>query len=94
MHDTGNRLMDPYVHAPVNILAESAAQVLLPVQESCRLVPFSSVGDTAGLLRVWTIDAMEWEKGRQERAVIGVADDALFENKEYQLILAADFRGL
>ncbi len=94
LHDTGNRLMDPYVHAPVNILAESAAQVLLPVQESCRLVPFSSVGDTAGLLRVWTIDAMEWEKGRQERAVIGVADDALFENKEYQLILAADFRGL
>lgn len=91
LYDTGNRLRDPYVRAPVNIVAESAAQALSLVPESCRLVPFSSLGEGNGLLRVWTIDAMEWEHGRQAPAVIGVAGDALFERKEYQLILAASF---
>ena len=94
LHDTGNRLTDPYVHAPVNILAESVAQAVVPMQEPCRLIPFCSVGEANGLLRAWTIDAMEWEKGRQEQVVVGVASDELFENKEYQLILAVGFRGL
>lgn len=92
-YDTGNRLIDPYVHAPVNILAESAAQALSLAQTPFRLVPFSSVGAGDGLLRVWTIDKMEWAGGRREQAVIGVAEDALFEKKEYQLILSAAFRG-
>ena len=93
-HDTGNRLTDPYVRAPVHILAESAAEALMLTREGCRLVPFCSVGKADGLLRVWTIDGMAWEQGRLAPAVIGVAPDTLFEKKEYQLILAAGFRSL
>lgn len=91
LHDTGNRLMDPYTHAPVHIVAESVAQALLLTQEPCRLIPYSSVGETDGLMRVWTIDAMEWPGKKTCGAVIGAADDVLFAHREYKLILAAGF---
>lgn len=94
LHDTGNRLVDPYVHLPVSILAESAAQTLALEPERCRLIPFSTVGAPEGLISVWTIDAMEWTGGRWEHAVIGVARDILFEKKDYQLILAAGWQSL
>lgn len=94
LYDTGNRLMDPYVHAPVSILAESAARELDLEPERCRLIPFSSVGAQDGLLPVWTIDGVEWTGGRWEHAVIGVTRDALFEKKDYQLILAAGWKSL
>lgn len=94
LHDTGNRLVDPYVHAPVSILAESSARELDLAPERCRLIPFSTVGTPESLLSVWTIDAMEWTGGRREHAVIGIAADALFEKKDYQLILAAGWQSL
>lgn len=93
LHDTGNRLVDPYMHLPVSILAESAAQTLALEPERCRLIPFSTVGAPEGLISVWTIDAIEWTGGRWEHAVIGVAQDILFEKKDYQLILAAGWQG-
>ena len=94
LHDTGNRLHDPYVHAPVHIVARSAAQALMLKPECSRLIPFSVVGATGSLMEVWTIDAMEWEGGRQDAVVIGIAGDELFEGKDYRLILAAGWRGL
>lgn len=92
LYDTGNRLCDPYVHAPVHILARTQAQVLLLDPAGRRLVPFSAVGVQEGLLEVWTIDAMEWQEGRREHAVIGVAEDLLFEGKDYRLILNAGWK--
>lgn len=92
LYDTGNRLTDPYTHMPVNILAESASRELELEQAHSRLVPFSSVGAGEGLLAVWTLDGLEWEGGRCERAVVGVAEDALFKGKDYQLILAAGWK--
>lgn len=94
LHDTGNRLSDPYVHAPVHVLARSEAQQLRLQSERCRLIPFSTVGTPEGLMEVWTIDAMEWSGGRLEHAVIGVAEDILFDGKDYRLILAAGWKGL
>lgn len=93
LHDTGNRLSDPYVHAPVHILARSEVQRLMLDPASGRLIPFSAVGAPDGLMEVWTIDLMEWENTRLEHAVIGVAEDTLFEGKDYRLILAAGWRG-
>ena len=93
LHDTGNRLRDPYVHAPVHVLARSMMQKL-GFRDGCgRLIPFLAVGAPEGLMEVWTIDAMEWQGGRAEHVVIGVAEDELFQGKDYQLILSADFRG-
>ena len=92
LHDTGNCLNDPYTHAPVHILARSEAQKLMLDSKHGRLIPFSTVGAPEGLIEVWTIDAMEWAGGRLEHAVVGVAEDALFEGKDYRLILAAGWR--
>lgn len=92
LHDTGNRLSDPYVHLPVQLLARSELERLLPERKGGRLIPFSTVGAPEGLLEVWTIDVMEWENGRCAPAVIGAAEDALFKGKDYRLILAADWR--
>ena len=94
LYDTGNRLIDPYVHAPVNILAYSEAQALKLKPACARIIPFSSVGAAEGLMEVWTIDAVEWQGQRQERVVIGIAEDALFAGKDYRLILAAGWRNL
>ena len=93
LHDTGNRLSDPYVHAPVHILARSEAQALMLNPECRRLIPFSTVGKANGLMEVWTIDVMEWEDTRLEHAVIGIAEDTIFKGKDYRLILAAGWRG-
>lgn len=92
LHDTGNRLRDPYVHAPVHILAHAQAQALALNPERRRLIPFSSVGASSGMLEAWTIDVMEWAHGRLENAVVGIAEDTLFEGKDYRLILAAGWR--
>ena len=94
LYDTGNHLLDPYVHAPVHIVAHSVAQALTLKPECSRLIPFSVVGSTGGLMEVWTIDGMEWAGGRLEHAVIGIAEDTLFEGKDYRLILAAGWKGL
>lgn len=93
LHDTGNCLCDPYFHAPVHILAKSRAGELRLQPGRGRLVPFSTVGAPEGLMEVWTIDAVEWTGGRTEHAVIGVAEDTLFEGKDYRLILPAGWRG-
>ncbi len=91
LHDTGNRLRDPYVHLPVHILPRSELERLLPERGAGRLIPFSTVGVSDGLMEVWTIDAMEWENGACVPAVIGAADDALFKGKDYRLILSAEW---
>lgn len=89
LHDTGNRLSDPYVHAPVHILARAEAGRLGLESGHGRLIPFSAVGATDGLMEVWTVDAMEWAGKRLEPVVVGAAEDALFEGKDYRLILPA-----
>lgn len=94
LHDTGNRLMDPYVHAPVHILARSKAQCLCLDASRSRLLPFSTVGAPEGWMAVWTVDAMEWQGGRLDHVVVGVAEDVLFTGKDYQLILAAGWKNL
>lgn len=92
LHDTGNRLTDPYVHAPVYILTQSAYQKLLPAQAAVRFIPFATVGAPHALMEVFTIDALEWEGGKQAQVVVGKADDELFAGKDYGLILPAGWR--
>ena len=94
LYDTGNRLRDPYVHAPVHVLARAEVQRLGLESGHGRLIPFSTVGAPEGLLEVWTIDAMEWQDKRLDHVVIGVAEDVLFEGKDYRLILSAGWRDL
>lgn len=92
LHDTGNRLIDPYVHAPVYILAQSVCQKLLPAQAAVRFIPFATVGAPHGMMEVFTVDVLEWNGGKQTQVVVGKADDGLFAGKDYCLILPAGWR--
>ena len=91
LYDTGNRLSDPYVHAPVCILAEREYTQLTGEAKVTRLIPFSTVGAPDQLMEVTTIDALEWKGGRQVKVVIGRADDEIFAGKDYRMILPAAF---
>lgn len=89
LYDTGNRLNDPYVHAPVYILAEREYRQLMGEAGAVRLIPYATVGVTDQMMEVMTVDALEWKGGRQSPVVVGKADDALFAGKDYRLILPA-----
>ena len=91
LYDTGNRLNDPYVHAPVYILAEAEYTRLTGESTATRLIPYLTVGASSQLMEVTTIDALEWNGGRQIDVVIGRADDAIFAGKDYRMILPAAF---
>ncbi len=91
LYDTGNRLNDPYVHMPVCIVAETEYTQLTGGTAATRLIPFSTVGAAGQLMEVTTIDALEWQGGRQTGAVVGRADDAVFAGKDYRMILPAAF---
>lgn len=97
--DTGNLLEDPILKQPVHIireqlLSEALAEEQLPV----RYIPFHSLGQERGLLPVVTLQAM-YVRGVGEKAgirprymekpVFGLANEKLFQRKEYQVILNA-----
>ena len=91
LYDTGNRLSDPYVHAPVYILAQQEYRQLAGDEPVTRLIPFVTVGAGNCLMEVTTVDALEWKGGRQAKVVVGRAEQEVFEGKDYRMILPAAF---
>lgn len=91
-YDTGNHLQDPYVHEPVLIVSEAAAGNLGLREDACRLIPFSTVGMSNGLIRVWTLDKLNIRETCIVHPVVGLADCKLFEGKDYQAILPAGWQ--
>lgn len=91
-HDTGNLLEDPYSHKPVHIIAERTVRPYLQEEKKhARLIPYTSLGQTDGLLEIYTLDKLVIDKRQKqiriEHPVIGVAADALFSGSSYQMIL-------
>ncbi|MGN0341452.1 MAG: sigma-E processing peptidase SpoIIGA [Roseburia sp.] len=90
-YDTGNMLRDPYTGQWVSILDETVLPPGMLEKLSVRLVPFSSVGDASGIMRVFTIEELTIRCGKEEQrihpAVVGIAEAKLFEQKEYRMIL-------
>lgn len=89
--DTGNRLVDPYIHEPVHLLSRTKLTCLGVREENSRLIPYVSLGRKDGLLQVWSIDKMEYKGKIYAPVVVGAAEDILFEGKDYQMILSADW---
>lgn len=95
--DSGNQLTDPYTGAPVHIMNRKIFRKLTEEKEvKMRLVPFFSLGEKNGMLSVGNLDGMEIESGGKryliKPAVVGVADEILFDKKEYDMILHASMR--
>ena len=90
-YDTGNLLRDPYIGQWVSILDETVLPPEVTADWPFRLIPFSSVGDTSGMMHAFTIEELAIRCGREGRriqpAVVGIAEAKLFEKREYQMIL-------
>ncbi|MCM1258363.1 MAG: sigma-E processing peptidase SpoIIGA [Roseburia sp.] len=88
--DTGNRLVDPYTKEPVHILSESIKE-RLGIEIPGRLVPFQSLGESGGLIEVFTIEKLRVCHREEDfvvsPAVVAAGEDILFLNKRYQMIL-------
>jgi len=92
--DSGNLLEDPYNGKPVNILqAKLAEQIFSDTADYVRLVPYCSLGNTNGLLSVYSAEKMYIYQGKNrlevEPVVFGIAESGLLEKKEYDVILQA-----
>ena len=92
LYDTGNRLIDPYRKEPVHIVAKEVYEALSEDAEiPTRLIPFSSVGCKHGMLSAFTVEriCIKWKDAEMEisPAVLAAAEDTLFENRAYQMIL-------
>lgn len=91
-YDTGNLLTDPYVRQPVSIVSSAILSPLLKDYESKkRLITFSSLGESDGLMEAFTIEKMLIHRKKHvlviEPAVLGLADEKLFVHRDYQMIL-------
>lgn len=91
--DSGNQLRDPYTGQGISILSYARAKEFLnDEKDHIRYVPYRSLGDE-GLLRVTNVDELILFHGKREvhmkRMAIGIADEGLLEDKEYDLILHA-----
>lgn len=92
--DSGNLLEDPYIGEPVNILQAQMAEEIFDLKNDLRrLVPYVSLGNINGLLTVCNAERMYIYRGKEqikvEPAVLGIAENGLLEEKEYQVILQA-----
>lgn len=90
--DTGNRLTDPYVNAPVHIVSKGVFEALggngaFPV----RLIPFSSVGCRHGMVEAFTVERAlvngDGAVHEASPAVLAWAQDDLFCGRPYRMIL-------
>ena len=91
-YDTGNTLYDPYVQAAVHIVPREIFEALGGKEAFLtRLIPFSSVGLRQGLLEAFTVEYLKLGEGDTEitiaPAVLAAAEDTLFRNRPYQMIL-------
>lgn len=91
--DSGNQLQDPYNGKYVNILSEKYAVQLLEEETLFRYVPYRSLGETDGMIKVVTVDELlifdEKQVVHIAHAAVGVAEEKLFAKKEYGMILPA-----
>lgn len=92
--DSGNQLRDPYTGQGINILSHTKAKEFLnETRDRMRFVPYRSLGEEAGLIWVTDVDELLLYDGnksvRMEHIAIGVANQGLLEDKEYDLILHA-----
>ncbi len=94
--DSGNQLKDPYNGKPVCIISNRVAEKIMhPGKDFVRFVPYISLGQKDGLLPVIQIECMKIYEGKKKieikPAEVGIANEGLLEQKEYDLILHASF---
>ena len=89
--DTGNMLRDPYTGKPVSIAGEHVIGEKTEEGAGVRYIPYRTLGNEHGLLKVLTVDKMyiylPGKKLEVMRPVIGLKENGLLEEKSVDLIL-------
>lgn len=89
-YDSGNCLKDPYSHKGVQIISKELLEQVLTGEEARVYIPYQSLGNENGMITVVYIDYIlifaERER-RLEKVPVGIADDNLFKDKSYKVIL-------
>ena len=89
-YDSGNHLKDPYSKKGVHILSKEVIEELVTNEEKHLYIPFEALGTKQGLIEIIYIEKMQIKGENElllERVPIGIAEDSLFEGKQYKLIL-------
>ena len=89
--DSGNLLVDPYIEKPVNILEGGLAEQIFGEEDKMRLIPYCSLGNKNGLIRVCNAERMYIYQGKKQLetapVVFGIAETGLLAGKSYDIIL-------
>ena len=90
-YDTGNCLKDPYTGKGVHIVSEKLLSQF-PIEHQKEVyIPYQALGNKEGLVKVYYVDIIKIQKDyevlKKEMVPVGIAEEKLFENKEYQIIL-------
>ncbi len=91
LSDSGNLLHDPYTGKPVSMVDRAVYEKAYGTPQAIRLIPYESLGCGHGLLEAVTIDELDIMYGshkiRVEHAVLGLAEQQLFLEKPYKMIV-------
>ena len=91
--DSGNGLIDPISRQPVSIVEERAIAQYKEVlqREKIRVIPYHSVGNSAGILEAYFMEKMQIEKDGEKielkNPLIAITKDVISVNEGYQMIL-------
>ena len=90
-YDTGNCLKDPYTRKGVHIISEKLLSQFSMEHQKEVYIPYQALGKEEGLVKVYYLDSIkiqrDYEVLETEMVPVGIAEEKLFENKEYQIIL-------
>lgn len=91
LYDTGNCLKDPYTGKGVHIISEKLLSQFSMQNQKEVYIPYQSLGNEQGLIKVYYLEHIRIQKDYEfleKNAVpVGVAEEKLFQNKNYQMIL-------
>lgn len=101
--DTGNNLYTPYDRRPVHIVEESCLlnpgemeELLLKNPEKIAFVPYSSLGNTNGIIRVIEADKLEIVRGTHTYPVyhqkLGLTDQKLSSSGKWKMLLHREIK--
>jgi len=93
--DTGNRLTDPLTHQPVCLVERKAIEITSGQQQNheMRYIAYQSVGCPGGMIPVMKFDKMCIHREEDywvENPVIGLCENMLSAEEEYEMILNPD----
>lgn len=88
--DTGNSLVEPITKKPVSVIEENSLKSLNRENMHYLMVPYNSVGKQHGLMSAFVADRLEANGRVIEKAIIGIYEGKLSQNKKYEMILHPD----